>query len=438
MIRRRKTSTGLRRFFGVLFSLMVILGLVVVAAGAVRYGGPLGLWRRVQAEVAARQPHPQHVPTPLTVSAPVQAVALAQVPSQTLLIRAAAPLRTPTATRQPAAAVLLPTVTPTPPLHTPMKAAMELTGFRHQWQTWNNCGPATLAMQLSYFGSSLDQSVIGQVLRTNPDDKNVNPDELAAYARAQGYEAKVLVNGNIDRLRLLLSNGLPVLVETWLEDEPNDGMGHYRLLVGYDDRQRHWLAYDSYDRQTLRNSNGPYRGITLPYATFDPLWKVFNRTYLLVYPAEQAPLVASIVGDDLDAQQMWARALNVAQVAVTQQPRDPFAWFNLGSTLVALGYPAEAAAAYDQARLLGLPWRMLWYQFGPFQAYHAVGRPEEVLALADATIATTKSVEEVFYWRGEALAALGDLASARQAWQYALQLNPRYADAQIALDQTNQ
>ena len=112
-----------------------------------------------------------------------------------------------------------------------------------------------------------------------------------------------------------------------------------------------------------------------------------------------------------------------------ERPGDPFAWFNLGSDLVALGKFELAATAYDHARQIGLPWRMLWYQFGPFQAYYETGRYQEVVALADATIQTTSSVEEIYYWKGMALQAQGDIIGARQAWQRALELNPDYAEA---------
>ena len=43
---------------------------------------------------------------------------------------------------------------------------------------------------------------------------------------------------------------------------------------------------------------------------------------------------------------------------------------------------------------------MLWYQFGPFQAYYETGRYDEVIALANATIATARQTEEAFFWRG--------------------------------------
>jgi tetratricopeptide (TPR) repeat protein len=259
------------------------------------------------------------------------------------------------------------------------------------------------------------------------------PEELAAFARTQGFEARVLVNGNRERLRLLLSNGLPVLVETWLEEEPNDGMGHYRLLTGYDDAAGYWIAYDTYVTRNLRSPAGPYRGIQIPYDEFDRHWQVFNHLYVLVYPVSEAALVAELLGGDGDAATMWQAALAQTEAAVTSQPGNAFAWFNLGTNLVAFGRYEEAASAYDQARRLGLPWRMLWYQFGPFVAYHGVGRHEEVLALADATLRTTTSIEEVHYWRGMALHSLGNHAAAEQAWRRALALNPRYGEALAAL-----
>ena len=62
-----------------------------------------------------------------------------------------------------------------------------------------------------------------------------SPRSWPRIARAQGLQALVRVNGNALRLKALLSAGIPVLVETWYEPKPNDGMGHYRLIVGYDD-----------------------------------------------------------------------------------------------------------------------------------------------------------------------------------------------------------
>jgi tetratricopeptide (TPR) repeat protein len=76
---------------------------------------------------------------------------------------------------------------------------------------------------------------------------------------------------------------------------------------------------------------------------------------------------------------------------------------------------------------------MLWYQFAPFRAYYQVGRYDEVISLADATLKTAKSLEEVFYWKGMAQHAKGDPESAANSWRAALQFNPNHADSAAAL-----
>jgi tetratricopeptide (TPR) repeat protein len=314
-----------------------------------------------------------------------------------------------------------------------MPPRIQLTGLTHMWQTWNNCGPATFAMNLSYFGLRTGQADIAASLRPNKEDKNVSPDELAAFARAQGLGALLRVNGDPDRLRQLLAIGIPVLVETWHEPKPNDGMGHYRLLTGYDDAEGVWIAYDSYDATGI-DPKKPYEGIRIPYDQLDPLWTVFNRPYVVVHTDAMAAQVRSIVGEDCDDEAMWQRALGDAQNAVKHDPADAFAWFNMGSDLTALGRYEEAAKAYDKARQIGLPWRMFWYQFGAFRAYYEIGRYEEVVALANATLRTARYVEELYYWRGLAQRAQGKIDEARASFLQALEMNRNFAPASEALD----
>lgn len=389
----------------------------------------LGIWRRgTDILYAYRQPE-----LPAAVLAPVEPVhGETAMPWTTPTI---SPTPTPWPTWTPTAA---PTPTPmAPPTPTPMafqppQPVVLLTGLRHEWQTWNNCGPATIAMNLSYFGSAIDQAQAGAVLRLSEDDKNVSPHELVAYAQSQGYMSQRMVNGSTDLARTLLSNGIPVLVETWHEDAPNDGMGHYRLLVGYDDALQQWTVYDSYDRTNLISAE-PYGGLRFSYAEMDGLWKVFNRAFVLAYPPDRAPVVDAILAAYNESPAtMYAAAAAAAQADLGANPADAFAWFNLGSSLTAQGQYADAAAAFDQARSVGLPWRMLWYQFEIFDAYLATGRAQDVVALADSVNAVTTSIEEIHYWRGRALAQLGDTAGAALAIQQALVLNPSYLPAQEA------
>jgi hypothetical protein len=458
------------------------IAVVTIFVGIERYGSADNLQRRIAAEFVALCPHPEFVPTPLSTEAPladlrlvwddtealrpiatsmpdiwrpellspVPKVSATPVPGITPAL-SAAPTATVAATQPPSlpARPVVPTVTPspvrptlTPPTASPtpqptLVAAQPFTGTRlsgltHIWQTWNNCGPATLAMTLSYYGKKVGQQEVGAYLRPDPDDKNVNLEEMAAYARSVGLSATVRAHGDAERLRRLIAAGVPVVIETWHEPKPNDGMGHYRLLVGFDETAGQWIAYDSFDARDLVKGQ-PYSGIRLPYAETDRLWSVFNRQYLVIYDAARTAAVERLLSEDRDPAAMSARVLAQAQASVQTQPNDPFAWFDLGSDLVALGRFKEAAQAYDRARRIGLPWRMLWYQFGPFRAYYETGRQDEVIALANATIATAKQVEEAFYWRGLAEKAKGDTTAARASWQRALELNPHYGEPAAAL-----
>ncbi|MBI3973133.1 MAG: C39 family peptidase [Chloroflexi bacterium] len=307
----------------------------------------------------------------------------------------------------------------------PAPPSAKLDGFRHQWQTWNNCGPATITMATSYFGRPETQAQAAPWLKPNPNDKNVGPDELVAYARSLGLRAEWRAGGDLDRLKLLLANNVPVITSIWITPKPNDGLGHYRLLVGYDDAAGRFTAYDSFVP--------PGADLTVSYGQLDEEWRGYNRTYIAVYRSAQADVVAAILGADRDDQAMFERALAAAQAEAAARPNDAFAWFNAGTNLVALGRTSEAVAAFDRARALRLPWRMLWYQFGPFEAYLAEGRVADVLALTGANLQQTGDLEESHYYRGRALQAQGQTAAARASYQAALRTNPKYQPAYHAL-----
>ena len=145
-----------------------------------------------------------------------------------------------------------------------------------------------------------------------------------------------------------------MLIESWYEDETKGGIGHYRLLTGYDDAQQQWIAYDSLDAANLIPGDA-YAGIHMPYGRADALWKVFNRTYVLVYPPDRTPVVQGILGAASAPDAMWQAAVDQAQQEVAADPNDLFSWFNLGSSLSAMGSYAEAATAFDRARAIGCP-----------------------------------------------------------------------------------
>lgn len=214
-------------------------------------------------------------------------------------------------------------------------ASVQLQGIRHEYQRLNNCGPVTIGMAMSYWGSTLTQYQTAPVLKPNRADKNVSPDEMAAYARSQGFAVKQGVAGDRALLKRLVAAGYPVIAQTWFVSDQG-GMGHYRLISGYDDAAGFFWAYDSY--------NGPR--IRLEYREFDRLWRVYNRTYLVVYPRSRQTPVNQLLGQRTSLDWEYRKAAEIARQESQSQPTDGFAWFNLGTSLLGLGDPQGATAAY--------------------------------------------------------------------------------------------
>jgi tetratricopeptide (TPR) repeat protein len=74
------------------------------------------------------------------------------------------------------------------------------------------------------------------------------------------------------------------------------------------------------------------------------------------------------------------------------------------------------------------PWRMVWYQTGPYFAYFYTGRYYDVIDLATRTLdnMSKPSLEESFYWRAMAKAALGDTSGAVADYRASLKLHPDF------------
>lgn len=379
-----------------------------------------------------------------TVNAPTDAAAL--LTSTSIPVPTATTLPTPVIVATggpPASPTPIPTSTPepvptVPPI--PINGSARLQGIYHQFQDWNNCGPATLAMTLSYFGVGLSQWDTAAVLKPSVEDRNVSPSEMAAYVNTQTTEVRAIdrANGDLDTLRRLLDAGFPVIIEIGL-DPPGEyawleWYGHYMLVVAYDDAQGQIWTYDSwFGTSEVPGENKHSFGRILSYENLEAYWTQFNRNYIALYRPEDEATLANIIGPNMDDTMMWQNALARSQAEATHEPENAFYWFNVGTAYTNLGQYDRAAAAYDQARSLGLPWRMLWYQFGPYQAYYEVGRYEDVLLLTETTLKDRPYFEESFYYKGLALAAQGDVANARDNLQRAADFNPNFLPAQEAM-----
>jgi len=312
-----------------------------------------------------------------------------------------------------------------------------LSGFTHMYQSWNNCGPANLAMALSYWGWKGDQRDTAAYTKPNPRDKNVMPDEMASFVKDEtDLTAIVRVGGDLQKLKAFIAAGFPVIVEKGFEGPRFDGwMGHYEVVNGYNDLDQIFYVQDSYDGPNLKIS----------YDNMLKHWRAFNHAYIVIYPPEREAEVLSILGSDADPNANFQAALEKAVDETNRlEGRDQyFAWYNRGTNLVKLYDYQSAAVAYDAAFAnytsipeKQRPWRMLWYQTGPYFAYYYTGRYQDVIDLATTTIkaASEPALEETYYWRGMARLALGDNDGAIADFRKSLEMHPGFQPAIDQLD----
>jgi len=350
---------------------------------------------------------------------------------------AVAPTTQPTNTPVPQ-----PTNTPTPE---PLPLAAVLDGMGVVKQAFNNCGPANLTQVLNWYGDDITQEDIASYLKPNPEDRNVSPWQIADFVNertAGQFKASAHSGGSLELVKRLVAAGYPVVIEKGYEVN-NIWYGHYLTVYGYDDELQQLYTQDSY--------LGPWDGSGRPasYEEVNKYWPQFNYTFYVVYKPEQEAEVQAILGPDLtDEESMWRHAAAMAQADIDADPTDAFAWYNLGTSLTELGemvlegnaeYYGAAVQAFDKAREIGLPPHMLWYQHKPYVAYDKVGRHQDVIDLADATLVEQggRNVEETYWYKGNALAALGDLYGAKEAYLSALAVNENFYPAQISLDWVN-
>jgi hypothetical protein len=342
----------------------------------------------------------------------------------------------PTATQPVPTATATPSATPTP-VPTPLPSSVSLSGTRFEWQSFNNCGPAALAIALSYWGWSGDQRDTRAYLRPHPDDYNVMPEEMLSFVETQtDLNAALRLGGDLDTLKRLVAAGYPVILEKGLHPSDDWWMGHYVVVSGYDDALGRLITQDPL---VMADYPVPYEEIEARW------WRDFNYLYLVIYPPERQEQLFDLLGLQADRQYNLQHALEIAeQETQTLSGRDLFfAWYNKGSSLAALGEYEPAAVAFDQAFAVyqsipekERPWRIGWYQVGPYQAYYHSGRYQDVINLANTTLGVFAKppLEESLYWRGKAKLASGDQEGAIQDFKRAVDLNLTFVYGQEELE----
>ncbi|MFA9288946.1 MAG: C39 family peptidase [Weeksellaceae bacterium] len=321
-----------------------------------------------------------------------------------------------------------PVASPTASVQLAVPPAQYIIPMRtHVFQSFNNCGPATLSMQLSYNNINETQQTLGQKLRPyqNPqgdnDDKSVTLAELADEAINYNLIAFHRPGGSIELMKQFISNDIPVVVRTWLH--PDEDIGHYRLVRGYDETTRELIQDDSYENKDLRYS----------YETFMQMWQPFNYEYLVMVPADKQAIAEAIIADAVDVPTAWQRALADAQTESQAKPDNPYLIFNQSIAQFHLGNYAEAVRLYESVATR-LPARTLWYQIEPIEAYLELGNYERVFAISDQILNNSnRGYSELYVLRGKAYEKQNNIEAARAEYEKAVFYNINNQEAKDAL-----
>ncbi len=318
--------------------------------------------------------------------------------------------------------VMSPTASPTS-----IPEQKDLPNDYHIYQSFNNCGPASLSMALSHYDIQASQEELGQQLRPyqNPggdnDDKSVTLEEMGNQAREYNLIQYHRPDGDIEILTRLVAMDLPVITRTWLETD--EDIGHYRVVTGYDRQTQEIIQDDSYQGPNLRYS----------YAEFNELWSKFSYEYLVLVPPEKEQEVLKVLGDEADEAVAWKHAKEKAQTILAENPDDTTARFNLSVAEYHLGNYEESVAQYEIVRDK-LPFRTLWYQSEPILAYYELEEYETVFSITDQILSNqNRAYSELYIIRGDSYRNLNNPDAARDEYEKAVYYNENLQTAKDRL-----
>jgi hypothetical protein len=225
-------------------------------------------------------------------------------------------------------------------------------------QTYNNCGPATIAEVLAYWGISRTQSQVQSVLRVDGPIVGMTPYGVPAYARSLGLRALMGVGGTARLIKYFVQNRLPLIAHQVVS--LGDSTGHWRPVEAYDDAQGVFTTSDTY-------LGAGYR---LTYDTFARLWAERDNAFMVLYTASrQAAVSASLSASGWQKAEAYQRDLALLK-AYQLEPKPASApagtdsaYRNLAMAWdeAQLGHASEARAYLRQASLAGAnPTEVRW------------------------------------------------------------------------------
>lgn len=322
----------------------------------------------------------------------------------------------------------IPSFAPSPTLSLQIPDSYIIPQQLHVYQSFNNCGPATLSMALSYWGINVSQAELGNILRPyqvaggDNDDKSVTLQEVADHAQSLGLNSYLRPNGTPEKLQALIAQDIPIVARTWLG--ASEDIGHYRVVRGYDKSSNSFIQDDS-----LQGENLSYT-----YDDFNTIWQPFNYEYLVIVPDEKKEAVEAILGEELDERTAWENALSRIEGEIAENPGNWHLTFAKSRIYYYLGEYDKSVEEFEKVESR-LSFRTLWYQIEPIRAYFELGNYDRVFEITNRILNNqNRAFSELYYIRGQIFLKQGDIEGARSEFESALLYKHNYTPAQEALN----
>jgi len=120
-------------------------------------------------------------------------------------------------------------------IHDPIKVHLPDLEQQKDW----SCGACAMRIVCSYFGVGPEEEKDFRQLLGTSSKEGTHVAKMVAFAKQQGLKVQAEEGLTIQDLKAALDDGKPVIVllQAWgyPEDYPEDGSGHYAIVIGYDD-----------------------------------------------------------------------------------------------------------------------------------------------------------------------------------------------------------
>ncbi len=163
----------------------------------------------------------------------------------------------------------------------------------------------------------------------------------------------------------------------------------------------------------------------------------FGYEYLVLVPKDKEEIAIQILGEDYDETLAWDKTAENFQSKLQKSPDDIYARFNLAVALYNSGNYAQSVAEFKKVEDQ-LPFRTLWYQIEPSEAYYELGDYARVFEIIDRILGYHNRVfSELYLIRGQIYLKQGNNNLARQEFEKAVFYNTSMQSATKALNSVN-